>query len=240
MKDAPAFYALQPGGWRDYVTLLHPPYTVWHLSYVCIGWASAPDAHVDRLVALLVAFFLAVGIGAHALDELHGHPLRTRIGDGVLIALATVSLGLAAAIGVTGAARTTWWLLAFVIAGVFLVVAYNLEIAGGLFHSDVWFALAWGAFPAFTAAWANATVLEVSGVLAAAACFFLSVAQRTLSTPVRRLRRATESVQGVITRTDGTTEPIDGAALRAAPESALRALSVAVPLIAAALVAIRV
>ena len=23
----PAFYALRPGGWRDYVTLLHPPYT---------------------------------------------------------------------------------------------------------------------------------------------------------------------------------------------------------------------
>ena len=35
----PAFYALAPGGWRDYVTLLHPPYTLWHLSYVAIGAA---------------------------------------------------------------------------------------------------------------------------------------------------------------------------------------------------------
>ena len=35
----PAFYALAPGGWRDYVTLLHLPYTAWHLSYVAIGAA---------------------------------------------------------------------------------------------------------------------------------------------------------------------------------------------------------
>jgi hypothetical protein len=69
----PAFYALAPGGWRDYVTLLHPPYTLWHLSYVAIGAALAPHVEVERLVATLVAFFLAVGIGAHALDELNGH-----------------------------------------------------------------------------------------------------------------------------------------------------------------------
>ena len=41
-----AFYALEPGGWRDYVTLLHPPYTLWHLSYVAIG-ARARARHVD-------------------------------------------------------------------------------------------------------------------------------------------------------------------------------------------------
>src|SRR5437899_2261109 len=39
---APAFYALKAGGWRDYWTLLHPPYTVWHLPYVLLGAAFAP------------------------------------------------------------------------------------------------------------------------------------------------------------------------------------------------------
>src|SRR5919204_477080 len=84
----PAFYALAPGGWRDLATLLHPPYTAWHLSYVALGAAVAPVVHVDRLLAALGAFFLAVGVAAHALDELNGRPLRTRLPDRALIALA--------------------------------------------------------------------------------------------------------------------------------------------------------
>src|SRR3954447_2131074 len=96
----PAFYALGSGGWRDLVTLLHPPYTAWHLSYVALGAAVAPVFHGDRLAAALGAFFLAVGVCAHALDELHGRPLRTRLSDGMLVALALSSLLGAVAIGV--------------------------------------------------------------------------------------------------------------------------------------------
>ena len=231
--EAPAFYAIRGGGWRDYLTLLHPPYTLWHLSYVALGWAAAPAAHADRLVALLAAFFLAVGIGAHALDELNGRPLQTAIPSRTLAVLAIASIALACAIGVVGAARTSWWVLAFVAFGGFIVCAYNLELLGGRFHSDVWFAIAWGAFPALTASFANATTLRWEGLLVAAACFALSHAQRTLSTPVRDLRRRTRAVSGTIERTDGTVTPLDAAALRAAPESALRWLSLAMPLLAA-------
>src|SRR6478736_484346 len=70
-------FGVPRGVWRDYVTLLHPPYTLWHLSFVAVGAALAPEFHLDRLVWALVAFFLALGIAAHALDELKGRPLRT-------------------------------------------------------------------------------------------------------------------------------------------------------------------
>src|SRR4029450_3532107 len=98
--DRPAFYALAPGGWRDYVTVLHPPYTLWHLSYVAIGACLAPEVSESRLVGPAVPSALAVGIGAHALDELHGRPLQTRIPGRMLAALAAVSIAGAAAIGV--------------------------------------------------------------------------------------------------------------------------------------------
>src|ERR1700719_1562923 len=101
--DRPAFYALASGGWRDLVTLLHPPYTAWHLSYVALGAAVAPTLHVGRLVATLGAFLLAVGVSAHALDELHGRPLQTRLSRGMLLALSVVGLVAALAIGVAGA-----------------------------------------------------------------------------------------------------------------------------------------
>lgn len=224
---------MQPGGWRDYVTLLHPPYTLWHLSYVALGWAAAPAAHADRLWAALIAFFLGVGVGAHALDELNGRPLRTRIPSAMLGGLAASSIALACAIGVAGAARTSWWLLPFVAFGGFIVCAYNLELFGGRFHGDFWFALAWGALPALVASWANAVRFSVEGVLVAAACFALSGAQRTLSTPVRDLRRRTNSVTGTIERTDGTRQPLDASTLRSAPETALRWMSVALPFLAA-------
>ncbi|MGH3046733.1 MAG: hypothetical protein ACRDNC_06985, partial [Gaiellaceae bacterium] len=146
----PAFYALAQGGWRDYVTLLHPPYTAWHLSYVVIGAALAPELQASRLLPTLVAFFLALGIGAHALDELNGRPLRTQISSSALVALAVVSILAAVAIGIAGAVLVDPWIGSFVAAGAFIVVAYNLELAGGRFHGDTWFALAWGAFPLVT------------------------------------------------------------------------------------------
>ncbi len=239
-EPAPAFYAIRGGGWRDWWTILHPPYTVWHLSYVAIGAAAAPVVRLDRLAATLIAFFLAVGIGAHALDELNGRPLRTLIPGPALHLAAALSLAGAVAIGIVGIGRVGTTLIPFIVFGAFIAVAYNLEIARGFFHSDFWFAFAWGAFPAFTGFWASASTFRVSGVLAGAACFALSVAQRALSTPVRALRRRTSRVHGTIERTDGTTEQVDRATLTKAPEHALRALSLAVPLIAAAMVAARV
>ncbi|HWX10062.1 MAG TPA: hypothetical protein VNY33_08785, partial [Gaiellaceae bacterium] len=113
----PAFYALRPGGWRDYVTLLHPPYTLWHLSYVALGAALAPQMKWGLLGWTVLAFSLAMGVGAHALDELNGRPLRTQIPSAVLVALAAVSIAAASAIGIVVATRSTLWLLAFVVFG---------------------------------------------------------------------------------------------------------------------------
>jgi hypothetical protein len=238
-NERPAFYALRPGGWRDYWTLLHPPYTLWHLSYVAIGAALAPRLRVSWLAETLLAFFLAMGVAAHALDELHGRPLRTRISDGVLWALAAIGLAGAIALGVHGAIEVSPWIWAFIVVGAVLVVSYNLELGGGALHSDLWFALAWGAFPVLTAYFAQAGTVRVEALLAATACAALSIAQRALSTPVRRLRRDVVRVRGELEGEDGRTEPLDADVLRAAPESALRWMSLAMPLVAAALLTAR-
>jgi len=237
--DRPAFYALRRGRWRDLITLLHPPYTAWHLSYVALGAATAPVVHLDRLLASLAAFFLAVGISAHALDELHGRPLGTDISERALVTVAVMGLLGAVALGVVGAATVSVTLLPFVAVGSFLVLAYNLELFEGRFHSDQWFAVAWGAFPALTGYWANALSLDVAGVLVAAACWALSVGQRRLSTPVRELRRRTAAVEGSQRLTDGRVIELSASTLAAPLDGALRALSLAVPLLAAGALAIR-
>lgn len=237
--ERPAFYALRPGGWRDLLTLLHPPYTAWHLSYVAIGAAIAPHFSGYRLAWTLTAFLLAVGVAAHALDELNGRPLGTRISTRALVCLAVLALAGAGAIGVIGALTISLWLFAFVLVGVILTLAYNLELLGGRLHSDLWFAFAWGAFPALTSYWTQTGGMRVQGVVVASACTLFSVAQRRLSTPVRDLRRRTASVDGEQRMLDGRVLRLNASALAAPMEGALMACAAGMVLLAAGLVAAR-
>jgi heme O synthase-like polyprenyltransferase len=245
----PAWYALERGGWRDYVTLLHPPYTAWHLSYVVMGGCLAPAVAWERLApvgawgrltAAVAAFALAVGVGAHALDELNGRPLRTKIPDRVLVALAGVSILGACTIGVVGAVTFEAWLALLIPIGLFLVLAYNLELAGGRFHSDVWFGLAWGGFPVLCGYTAVAGDVQGVTVLAAVYAVLLSLAQRVLSNHVRYVRRRVTAVRGEFELADASRELLDARRLTAPAETGLRLLSLATVVLAATLVALRI
>ena len=235
----PAYYAAGPGPLRDWWTLLHPPFTAWHLSYVVLGAMLAPQVRLDRLVATLIAFFLAVGLAAHALDELHGRPLRTAIPRSALIVVTVAGLAGAVALGAIGISRVGWGLLPFMIIGPLLVVGYNAELFGGLIHTDLGFAAAWGAFPALTGYVAEAGRLAVAPIVAAGAAMALSAGQRHLSTPARMLRRRTSTVTGSITLNSGEVTNLDAARLLEPLERALRSLSWGVVLLAAALATAR-
>jgi len=218
----PAFYALRTGGWRDYVTMLHLPYTLWNLAYVAVGASLAPVFRTNRMLWTMAAFALALGVAAHALDELNGRPLRTRIPGRVLAALAALSLAGACAIGIGAAAAWGWGLAGFVAVGAFVVPAYNLEWFGGAFHNQWGLALSWAAFPVLTAYYAQAQTLRPEAFLAAGYAAGLILVQRALSTPVRHARRTLGTTEGV--------EPM---------EYALRVLPWANVLLAAALVTAR-
>ena len=235
----PAYYAASRGGWRDWWTLLHPPYTAWHLSYVVIGACLAPRVDTSRLVATLIAFFLAVGVAAHAIDELHGRPLRTTIPSSALVAVTAAGLAGAVVVGVIGLARVGIVLVPFIVVGPLLVLAYNAELFGGIVHTTAGFAAAWGAFPVLTGYVAQTSDLRVSAVLAAGAAFALSWAQRVLSTPARRIRRSTRSVEGSLTQADGTVVHLDESVLLKPLETALRAMSWGMVALASALAVAR-
>lgn len=236
----PAYYAARTTGWRrDLWALLHPPYTAWHLSYVLIGASLAPTVSVVRLVATLLAFFLAVGIAAHALDELRGRPLQTAIPASVLWAASAIGLMGAVALGIAGVFVVGPWLLPFIAMGVFFVFAYNLELLRGKVHGDFWFALSWGAFPVLTAYFAQTGRLSLAALAVAAAGYALSYAQRMLSTPARLLRRRSRSVTGVLTMADGSQVSIDRATLLHPLEQALAASSWGIVALSLGLVAAR-
>src|SRR5256712_5839016 len=237
---APAYYATRARGWRrDIWALLHPPYTAWHLSYVLIGAGLAGRIDVTRLLATLVAFFLAVGVSAHALDELRGRPLQTAVPATVLWLAAVIGLAGAVALGIAGLTVLGVGLLPFIAAGVLFVFAYNLELLGGRLHGDFWFALSWGAFPVLTAYFAQTGRLSVTAVAVAVAAYALSFGQRTLSTPARLLRRKTRSVTGTLTLLDGSETNLDEHALLRPLELGLKAFDWGVVALAVGLAAMR-
>ncbi len=239
-RKKPAFYALAgTHGWQDYLNLLHVPYTLWHLGYVVLGATIAPTVHVDRLLGTLLAFFLAVGIASHALDELHDRPLGTKIPSAMLVSLAVVSLAGAVALGIVAGILESRWIFAFVAFGGFIVVFYNLGLWHDRFHSDMWFAFSWGAFPVLTSYWVNASRLDFAVVIVAVGCFFLTLAQRTLSTPVRTVRRKAVNMEGHIDLANGERLELDSERIIEVPERALALLGVAIVVLAVGLLTYR-
>ena len=234
-----AFYARRGGRAADWWTVLHPPYTAWHISYVVFGAVLAPNLNWLVLGATALAFFFAVGLAAHALDEMNGRPMRTTIPDRLLWQVAIVSLVIAVALGVVTVAHAGLVLVPFIVVGVVLVIGYNLELFGGRLHTDLGFAAAWGGFPVVVGYVTQAPPASVTGavsvVAATAGGIALSHAQRRLSTPARMIRRRTQDVSGTLTFTDGTGQTLDRDTLLAPLDGALRTLSYAVPLLAVAL-----
>jgi hypothetical protein len=191
------------------------------------------------LWATLAAFFLAVGVAAHALDELHGRPLGTAIPTSALWAAALVGLSGAVVLGVAGVSRVGIALVPFIIVGPLLAIAYNAELFGGLIHTDVGFAASWGAFPVLVGYVAQADGLALAPLLAAGGAFALSLAQRSLSTPARQLRRRVRAVEGTVAFKDGSVRVLDVKGLLAPLEATLRALTWAVVALATALAVFR-
>jgi hypothetical protein len=235
-----AFYGRRGGKRADWWTLLHPPYTLWHLSYAVMGAALATRLSWAMLAATVLAFFLAVGLAAHALDELHGRPLGTAISTRTLWIVTSVSLAGAVLLGALAVPHSGPLLLPLIGLGVILVLGYNLELFGGRLHTDIGFAAAWGAFPVLVGYVAQSPPLTqpvtAAAFVLALAATGLSYAQRRLSTPARALRRRATTVHGLITLSDGTQHTLDRTTLLAPLESALKTLSITMPLLALALI----
>ena len=219
--------------------MLPPPYTLWHLSYVAIGACLAPTVDGGRLAATLLAFFLAVGVGAHSLDELHDRPLGTSISGRWLVVMAAGSLTGAVVLGLVGMARvgagsrcsslpgSCWpWPTTWSCSEAGCTTTPRSRWRGG-------------AFPLLTAYYTQTSRLSLPALVAAGAAYGLSSAQRHLSTPARTLRRRVESAVGTVTLKDGSRVPIDVPWLLTPLELALRAMAWSMVALAVALVLAR-
>ena len=234
----PAFYARTGDLRGDLIALLHPPYTAWHLSYIVYGAALAPRLDWLALAGTLLAFLFGTGIAAHAFDEWHGRPLGTRLSDGTLLAIAGIGIAGSGGAALIGASVLSPWVLAWAAAGMLLMMGYTLEWHRAL-HSDAGFALTWGAFPVLVGYWAQAGRIDVAAMLVALAATLLSLAQRSLSTQARFVRRRTRDATVHFGRSAGLTD-WSRERLLDTWERPLKLLAASVVTLAAGLLAMRI
>jgi hypothetical protein len=235
----PSWYSSKnAGAVSDFINLLHPPYTLWHLSYVLIGIAMSPVIFLGRSVAVLVAFFLGLGLGAHALDETMGNPLRTRISKRRLYFVGFVSLSVAILIGIYYVVELSILILPFVAIESFFAVAYNLEVFEKRFHTDIVFALSWGSIPFLTGYFVNSLSFSIASLVMAVGIGLLTYVQRTLSTQARLFRRKIETVQS-INLASGESIPMSSQELISPAEKSLKALTIMIFALSVALILTR-
>lgn len=231
---SPAYYARRGGLWADFWTILHPPYTLWNLSFVAMGAALAPALDWRMLALMLTAFLAGTGVASHALDELNGRPLRTAFSDRALKLMAIAALAASLACALLSLLFVSAWIIPLALLGALLVAAYSLEWFGGLLHTNLGFALSWGGYPVLVGYWAQTEALTPGALLLAAAATLMSLAQRELSTPARFLRRKANAGGATFVTAEGVAQ-WDMPRLLAGYERPLRLLSWMAPALAAAM-----
>lgn len=137
-----------PRRFRLLLGLSFYPYSIMNACYVLIGSLLAASVHYDRMLGMAVVYLLAVGVSAHSLDAMAPNkPWGDFLSKTQLAALAGGALVPALAIGLYYALEVSPLLIPIGVAELFFLLAYNLELFKGAFHTDFWFAASWGLLP---------------------------------------------------------------------------------------------
>lgn len=147
---------------RLWIGILFLPYTGMVVSFA--AWGSfVVNFSLERLVAICVLYFLALGVSAHCLDSLGS---KTKpwglLPKKSMWVISLVSLGGAYVIGLYYAFLDSPLLFPIGIAESFFLFAYNLELFNGKFHNNSTFVVSWGILPvlAGSAIQTNSLTLE--------------------------------------------------------------------------------
>jgi hypothetical protein len=180
---------------RAAVGLLFLPYTGMVLSFTVIGSMLAETVHWDRVAAIVIIYFLALGIGAHALDALGSRavkPWGSVFTKRQLWAVAAGTVAVAYAIGLYYVVRYAPLLGVIAVLEGFFLLAYNLEWFRGRFHTNAWFAFSWGFLPVMAGYVIQTDSVSLAIVLVATAMAALSLVEINASRPYKALKRSAE------------------------------------------------
>lgn len=161
--------------------------------YVVIGSLLYPATHFDRMGSMALVYLLAVGVSAHCLDAMSpNRPWGDFLTRRQLLALAVVALAPALALGLYNALSYAPILIPLGIAELFFLLAYNLELFGGRFHTDFWFAASWGFLPVLVGYAVQVDTLSLASLAGAFFGFTTAFVEISASRPYKALKKQSD------------------------------------------------
>lgn len=172
------------------VGILFLPYTSIVTCFAVWGSLSGPF-EIERVVAIGIMYFLAVGVSAHFLDAVGG---RTKPWGALpkkrIIGIALISLAIVFTIGLYYAFLDSPLLFPIGIIEGFFLFAYNLELFGGRFHNNSSTILSWGILPVFAGSAIQTNSITLETLIFSAIAAVITYSLITTSRNYKYLRRS--------------------------------------------------
>ena len=179
-----------PKKFRLLMGLSFYPYTIMNASYVLIGSLLAPSVFYDRMGEMALVYLLAVGVSAHSLDAMSPNkPWGNFLSRRQLLVMAVATLVPALALGLYLAVSYALLLIPLGLVELFFLLAYNMELFSGRFHTDFWFSLSWGFLPVIVGFVVQTDTITVPALAGGLFGFFTAFVEINASRPYKALKR---------------------------------------------------
>lgn len=168
------------------------------ISFSIVGSLLSPTTIMwDRIVAIVIIYFAALGISAHAADNMGSKkkPWGDLFSNLELLIMLVCGLVVAYAIGAYYIIFYVPLLLPIAILEGFFLFAYNYEIWNGSFHNNIWFAISWGSLPLLAGYVMQTNSISYVPLLISTAAFLISYIEIKLSRRYKEFRQNQDVVR---------------------------------------------
>jgi len=140
-----------------------------------------------------LVYLLAVGVSAHSLDAMSPNkPWGTFLSRRQLLVMAVGAMVPALALGLYLAASYAPLLIPLGLVELFFLLAYNLELFSGRFHTDFWFSLSWGLLPVLVGFVVQTDTFTLPALAGGLFGFFTAFVEINASRPYKALKQEPE------------------------------------------------
>ncbi len=186
-----------PLKFRAFIGMLFLPYTGMCISFTIIGSMLSESIAWDRVLSIFIIYFLALGVSAHAADNLGSKKIKpwgNYFSTFELRLMVIGGLSVSYILGIYYIITFAPLLLIIAIIEGFFLFAYNFELFNGLFHNNFWFAVSWGGLPLLAGFVIQTNSISVLSLISSIMAFLVAYTEIRISRKYKELKRKPQDV----------------------------------------------
>jgi hypothetical protein len=186
-----------PLKFRAFIGMLFLPYTGMCISFTIIGSMLSESIAWDRVLSIFIIYFLALGVSAHAADNLGSKKIKPWGNFFSIFELRLMVIGglsVSYILGIYYIITFVPLLLIIAIIEGFFLFAYNFELFNGLFHNNFWFAVSWGGLPLLAGFVIQTNSISVLSLISSIMAFLVAYTEIRISRKYKELKRKPQDI----------------------------------------------